>query len=387
MHCAVALYVEDKISEGDVRILYTADPSALHQFSREARSSIGLDYMSEEEIERIGCTPVHLLCMHKEPKLSLIRYFGLRDPKAFLLSDRSKRNTLHLVAKYSESLELLQTILQVDQTMTKGDCSYDGYERDPFTPLGLLCERSDFSRFHEMLSCLIEVDSTIEVIYNGIICCLQSSYGNFDDNDITPGSRGNMILMTLAILLKANPDVILYKDSSIFHVASTVLRGALGVAVLSFFHSKDRNGIKTFYEESLPIHNAAKYSCLDVLKFLHQAYPESLTMLTSDEDQNTLLHQAVNDNKYEEGKIQYLLEQCPTMIRMIDGFGRNPLHCACINNAMDLKRTLVIFLLNADPTLAREKCIDIDIDTIRLDSPLSGSLYIYSLTIDFIETV
>jgi hypothetical protein len=361
MHCAIALFVEDKISEEDVRILYTADPSALHQFSRDARPSKRERH--GDESEEVGYTPVHLLCMQKEPKLSLIRYFSLRDPKAFLLCDKYGRSSLHLVANYSESLGLLQTILQVNQTMTKEDSiNY----KDKYTPLGLLCERCvfDFPRFFEMLSCLIDVDSTVEVIYDGIIRCIESSLiqsdGNRIDNDIRPKSIGGRILIVLGILLKANPDVVRYKESSIFHTASRCLRGELGVAVLSLFHSKDSNGIKSFWQGSLPIHSAANRSSLDVLKFLHRAYPESLTMSTSDEDQNTLLHQTVTSCFADDikVKIQYLLDQCPAMVNMVNGSSFTPLQAACNKISMSFKSSII--LLNADPTLARVKCVTSD---------------------------
>jgi hypothetical protein len=62
--------------------------------------------------------------------------------------------------------------------------------------------------------------------------------------------------------------------------------------------------------------------------------------------------------------MQYLLEQCPAMIRMIDGNGHNPLHIACKNSST--ASSPVIMLLNADPTLARDKCTDIR--TVRPDS-------------------
>jgi hypothetical protein len=40
-------------------------------------------------------------------------------PEASVLCDQSGRYALHLVAQYSESLELLQDILQIDQKITK----------------------------------------------------------------------------------------------------------------------------------------------------------------------------------------------------------------------------------------------------------------------------
>eukprot|EP00596_Hydrurales_sp_CCMP1899_P002978 CAMPEP_0119052964 /NCGR_PEP_ID=MMETSP1177-20130426/74095_1 /TAXON_ID=2985 /ORGANISM="Ochromonas sp, Strain CCMP1899" /LENGTH=94 /DNA_ID=CAMNT_0007032719 /DNA_START=779 /DNA_END=1059 /DNA_ORIENTATION=- len=94
--------------------------------------------------------------------MSMVRYFCIRDPKSFLLCDRSGRNALHLAAQYSESVELLQTLLQTDEGMA--DCDYDN---QCVKPLGMLCIRSEFLTFHDMVACLITVNSTVEVICNG----------------------------------------------------------------------------------------------------------------------------------------------------------------------------------------------------------------------------
>jgi hypothetical protein len=83
MHFAIALTADDKISEDGVLVLLSVDPLAMHQLSES-----GID---EEDLDQYdaftGCTPAHILCMQKQPRISLVRYFSLRDPKAFLSSD------------------------------------------------------------------------------------------------------------------------------------------------------------------------------------------------------------------------------------------------------------------------------------------------------------
>jgi hypothetical protein len=108
MHFAISLSVENKISEEDVHVLHAIDPLAMHRLSEK-----------DKDGTMTGFTPVHLLCMQKKPNMSLVRYVSLRDPKAFILCDKRNRCALHYVAQYSESLELLQTVLQIDHTMTK----------------------------------------------------------------------------------------------------------------------------------------------------------------------------------------------------------------------------------------------------------------------------
>jgi hypothetical protein len=105
---------------------------------------------------------------------------------------------------------------------------------------------------------------------------------------------------------------------------------------------------------------------VEVLRFLHQAYPESLTtesltMLTT--DQGSLMHEVFDwASDGVTDKAQYLLEQSPEMVRMVNNRGFTPLHSAlrflyskgsshipCIKN-----------FFYADPLLARIKCTPSD---------------------------
>jgi hypothetical protein len=104
IHYAVALSVENKISEEDVLILQAANPLAMHLFSKK---------------DEKGHTPIQLLCTQKSPKISLVRKVCLRDPQAFVLCDREGKSAFHMVAQYSESLEVLQSVLLIDYSLTK----------------------------------------------------------------------------------------------------------------------------------------------------------------------------------------------------------------------------------------------------------------------------
>jgi hypothetical protein len=357
IHFAIVLFNQNKITEEDVYMLYTTDPSAMY------RSSV-IELLDEDEVweDRIGCTPAHLLCMQKEPNMSMVKYFCLRDPKAFLLCDQSMRCTLHLAAEYSESVELLQTMLQIDHSMTKSGF-YDT------RPLGFLCRRLGFPTFHRMIVCLLEVDSSVEVIYNGIIECITSyDEREYKDHFINPGSPAERIVILLRILVNSNLDVMKMNNWSIFHLACSDLRGELGVAVLSLFIAKDSTGVKAFRNGYLPIHTAAIYSSLDVLKLLQKAYPESLSMLTN--DGNNFLDLAfstyLSGCTYFSGikdmrdKVQYLCDQCPVFIHQKNNNGLTPLHSYLLKARFDVNS--VIHLCAADETVVRDKCTFSNID-------------------------
>jgi ankyrin repeat protein len=344
MHCAVALSVENKISEEDILILQAANPLAMHSFS---------------EINGRGYTPVHLLCMQKRPNISLVRKICLRDPQAFVLSDRNGKSALHMVVQHCESLEVLQSILQMDHSLTKKSVvgPYDGSKT---TPLGLFCGRSEFPSFHKMLPCLIEVDSTVEVIYDGVMQCMRQYKGS-SYQDISPGSRGESTLILVGKLLDANPDVATYRNGHIFHWACISLRGELGIAVLSLFLSKNSEGIKSIGDGWLPIHSAAFNSSLDMIKFLLKVYPESLTMVISGQgnrDGSTLLHLALR-NKFNianaKAIVEYLCKLCPALVHMECSQGDTPLHLAFMIQR-ELNMEVVKILCNTDESVVRDKC-------------------------------
>jgi hypothetical protein len=307
----------------------------------------------EEDDTLTGCTPAHILCMQKQPKISVVRYFCVRDPKAFALCDQKGRCALHLVAQYSESVELLQYILQMDSKMAIKHFDESGTGEET-TPLGLLCRRLEFPfpTFDKMVSSLIEVDSTVEVINNGMLDILWSFEGCLDQ-DILPGSRGEKSLILLGNLLNANPTVVKYQNSQVFHVACECLRGKLGVSVLSLFLSKDSTLVADVYEGSLPIHVAACHSCLDVLKFLHKARPELISALA--EDGENSLHLALigksPDLAEANLKVQYLCEQCPALINVKSNLGISPLYLA-----LDFDLGCAKYLCDIDESLVREKC-------------------------------
>jgi ankyrin repeat protein len=362
MHFAIALNIQNKIGAEDVHMLHTTDPLAMYRLSQEK--------LSDEEGTLLGCTPAHLLCMQKVPDMSMVRYFCIRDPKAFLLCDRSGRCALHLATQYSESVELLQMILQIDETMVNS--SVQNNDENETKPLGFLCRRPEFPTFHEMVACLVEINSSVQVIYDGVMGCLES-YETLEPEcqRLYPGSRGENTLILLGILLKANSEVTNYRHPNsstppVFHTACSFLRGEFGVAVLSLFLIKDSSGLRSADSYGyLPIHWAAMYSSIDVLKLLHKVYPESLSMVTTT-DANTMLHLAFlnSDDMEIIQTIQYLCDQCPAFIHQKNNEGRTPLHDSLTDSSSShtskWKIKLWIYLCNTNAAVLTDKCTPSD---------------------------
>jgi hypothetical protein len=183
-------------------------------------------------------------------------------------------------------------------------------------------------------------------------------------------------VILLGELLDANADVAKYCDSNMFHVACDFLRGELGIAVLTLFHIKNSEGIKSVGNGWLPIHYAALHSSSDVLKFLLNAYPESLTMVAdqgSSATGFTLLHLAM-ENKSDatdvKAMVEYLCNSCPALIHMKCSQGYTPLHDV-LRLRGKLNIEAVRLLCNTDATVVRDKCSPTDITLLHsLQLPL-----------------
>jgi hypothetical protein len=330
-HFALALGVRNKISEDDIRIMLSVDPLPTQRLSKREREA----------------ADVYTKC------------------------DKSGRCALHLVAQYSESLELLEDILQIDHKMTKV-VLYIEVTGAYYTPLGLLCSRPHFPTIYAMVLYLIEVDSSVDGIFDGMNNHIRS-YKDCLHQDTSPGSKGAKSLILLGTLLDANPAVAEYNDSSIFHQACTYLRRELGISVLSKLLSKNGTGVKVVNEGDLPIHCAAHSSCLEVVKFLHKAYPESISML--DDCDKSLLHSAAYDYTSDIadmiGKMQYICNQCPALIHLKDDDGNTALHHFLTNGA---RFECVKVLCDMDWTVVRDESTPSDIT-----SPHSGMLPLHFL--------
>lgn len=119
-----------------------------------------------------------------------------QSPQDFSMSTSSY--PLHLVAEYSDSVELQQILIQLNVSMTKRKVSFKGVNR-----LGILCRRKQFPATMNMMHCLIEVDKSVAVIENGIRGCSERHAINC--NTTEEGFTGHHMLMLINMLLKTNP--------------------------------------------------------------------------------------------------------------------------------------------------------------------------------------
>ena len=308
--------VVDGVTEADVKLLYTSDPLALQRY-----------HLTGTDEDHMGYTPAHLLCMNEVATKSLLRHFSIINEQAFTMSasrpDRGDPllygfSALHAACRYGEPTEeLLKHLLQLDSSQIRKKCSENG-----LTPLGYLCRNSSCS--DRLITCLLEVDSSAEVVRSGIAGCLRC----------TDCSR---TLERVEMLLKANPEAAKCHNSSgvnLLHIAANrvELPFQLRIDIMQRILAIHKNAMREVCLQGwLPVHTSARYSPVIVMEFLLGLYPESVSVVTTAGSFN-LLRMAVGDTESTtsviEAKVRFLCSRYPEMIHQRDGDGFTPLHIA-----------------------------------------------------------
>ena len=315
-----AVVTDEKcVTEEDVKVIYISDPMALQRYQSDG-------------IVFHAYTPAHVLCMQEmtNRNMSLVQYFSVCNSGAFTMSARTRSvfspsgfSALPAACCYGQPTEeLLKHLLQLDSSQTNKMSGKDG-----LTPLGYLCKNSNCS--DRLIGCLLEVDSSAEVVASGIAGCLAST-------------DYSCVLERVEMLLKANPDVVNYRipgGQNLLHIAAyeSKLSPQLCIAFMQRILAIHKDAVREVtLHGSLPVHYAARYCAVEVMEFLLGLYPESALVIAPDGTQN-LLRLAVNDTQSTtsvmEAKVKFLCSRYPAMILQRDGVGATPLHSAiCCKN-------------------------------------------------------
>ena len=190
------------------------------------------------------------------------------------------------------------------------------------------------------MNCLLQFDSSAEVVAGGIKSCISSK-----DHSI--------VLERVDMLLKVNPEAAHHRfDSSqrnLLHVAvARMLPSTLCIDIMKRILVLHPDAVKEVSSSGeLPVHIAAEYSSLDVLKFLLGLYPESATIVTAQKSEN-LLHLAVSyssDKTAKEVTIRYLCSRYPEFIHQRNNDGETPFLRAIHNRYITSRGMLALKIL------------------------------------------
>jgi len=289
MHWAVVAD-EDKeagVTEADVMAVYKTDLMALRTHHLAA---VTYTY-TDAERGKFGYTPAHMLCglEMSEKNMSLVRQLSLSDPRAFTMKAVDKPygpheiSALHVACMSTRRTEaLLRLLLQLDPSQMKSFTPSGG-------PLGLLCAKSD-ELDERQFGCLVEADSSVEVVYDGIKTCFLQ--------DSTFKNR----VQTVAKLLEINPAAAQHKDEAQENLAhqacyySDRMAVADCIEILKLVLARHKDALKEVDDEGqLPAHHAAHWGPVEVLDFVLGKHAEAAAVV----ERQNLLHVVAADGHEE----------------------------------------------------------------------------------------
>jgi len=248
---------ESDVTEADVMHVHESDPENLRKHH--------LDPVTVTDAEgaagKFGYTPAHLLCNMEmtERNMSLVRYFSFLDSWAFAFkavdnaSASSGVSALHVACRNRKRTEeLLRLLVQLNPLQMKSFTTDGG-------PLGLLCQFSDDLN-DRLLGCLLEADSSVEVVHDAIGRCFVRQ----------PTSKGRVRIV--ARLLKANPEAAQHKDEhgrNLAHLAcryGNCMAADECIKILKLLLAHHKDALKERDNEGrLPAHWAAERGPVQVL--------------------------------------------------------------------------------------------------------------------------
>ena len=246
-------------------------------------------------------------------------------------------------------------MLQLDSAQTKKILTpILSDNEDGLTPLGYLCKNSSCS--DRLITCLLEIDSSADVVGRGIAGCITST-------DYT------CVLEKVEMLLKANPEATKYRNSHSLNLLDLAARyekipSQLCINIMQRILAVHKDAVREISINGwLPVHIASRYSTVEVIEFLLGLHPESASVVTTVDSQN-LLRLAVDDIKSTtsvmEAKVRFLCSRYPAMILHRDSYGNTSLHVAiflknmlavqilCESGGQELVRLPVAHPTNAD---------------------------------------
>ena len=325
MHWAVAIDRRDddgnsEVTEADVRSMYEADPMALRQHHLVAVTD------AEANRAELGYTPAHLLCGldMTEKNMSLVRHFSLLDPRAFTMEAVTYSgythsfSALHVACMSPHRTEaLLRLLVQLDPSQMKSITSQGG-------PLGLLCARSGNNPDTRLFQCLVDADSSVEVVFDAITTCYAQP------------SQSENLLRIVSKLLEVTPAAAQHKDEYDFNLAhhactnSDRMTAAECIEVLKLVLARHKDALKEAdFFRSPAAQLAAMNAPVQVLDFVLGECPEVAAAV--DIALRNLLHIAVvgGPQEYRAAKARLLCARYPAMMIQRNRSGRTPLLLSC----------------------------------------------------------
>eukprot|EP00599_Poterioochromonas_sp_BG-1_P005042 CAMPEP_0173148664 /NCGR_PEP_ID=MMETSP1105-20130129/9857_1 /TAXON_ID=2985 /ORGANISM="Ochromonas sp., Strain BG-1" /LENGTH=469 /DNA_ID=CAMNT_0014063367 /DNA_START=108 /DNA_END=1518 /DNA_ORIENTATION=- len=300
--------VTDNVDICDIRSIARADPLATVKGCNQP----------------ISANPGHLIAAVRHPNMEVVRCLYNFYPRMASAKDNEGDLPLHYAARYSESTEMIQFLLQANPSATKvrGEGN--------LVPLhNALFNESD-RRIH-IVKCLLDADPSAAKLVN--------SDGDTSFHIALDQECGCEVLDHLIRSFPEGVDIsndIGYLPLHAACFTKDLPRTKENVEIL--LHANPNSAQVASASGFLPAHIAAELSTAEVLHSLLSVYPDAVYAPCSGDLDNTPLLRAVISGNEET--VRYICQNYPRAVEAVNVHGMNSLHIAAENENVNIMRLL-----------------------------------------------
>lgn len=300
--------VIDHVDVKDVRNIARADPLATVKGCNQP----------------ISATPGHLIAGVRHPSMEVVRCLYNFYPRMASAKDNDGEVPLHYAARYSESIEMIQFLLQSNPSATKirGEGNLVPLQNALF---------NESPHRVQIVKCLLDADPSAAKIIN--------SDGDSLFHLAIDQECGKDLLQHLIQVYPEGVSVQNDVGQLPLHAACFTkdMPRTLENVELLLKVNPDAARVTNIYGH-VPAHIAAELSTPEVLKRVVDAYPEGIYLACAEDNNNTPLIKAITSGN--EATISFICSHFPNAVNVVNSYGLNPLHFAAESDNLKVIKKL-----------------------------------------------
>jgi ankyrin repeat protein len=300
--------VTDNVDVNDIRNIARADPLATVKGYNQP----------------ISANPGHLIAAVRHPNMEVVRCLYNFYPRMACSKDNEGDLPLHYAARYSESVEMIQFLLQAHPAATKvrGEGS--------LVPLHNSFYNESDHRY-EISKCLLEADPSAAKILN--------ADGDTSFHMALDQECGTELLQQL---IKAFPEGLETQNDIGYlplHAACLSKDSPRNKDIVELLLQSNKDGCRVACAAGhLPIHIAAEQSTSDVLQCIIDAFPEGIFQPCPEDSNNTPLLKAIAS--VNDPCVHYICDHYPVAAQTSNSQGSNPLHICAEGDSVEVMESV-----------------------------------------------
>ena len=301
--------VTDNVDVVDIRNIARADPLAT----------------LKGYYQPISANPGHLIAAVRHPKMDVVRCLYNFYPRMASSKDSAGDLPLHYAARYSESLDMIQFLLQANAAATKVKGEGD------LVPLHNSLYNESEHRC-EIAKCLLSADPSA------------AKFVNLDgDTALHMAIDQECSIELLEHLIKAFPEGVMEQNDIGYlplHTACLSKDSSTRTTdLIKLLLRANLDGVRIVCSSGhLPVHIAAENSTPEVLDLIVEAHPEGIFQPCVEDNDNTPLVKAIMNNN--EPCVSFICTKFPTAAKMRNKFGCNPMHFAAEGDNVEILKSV-----------------------------------------------